>query len=356
MTQVKPTTKEQLVYYLLQNISLGTYDRRFLTNLQVIQATKKSPVTTNQSELLNKITLRYEKQLRKQEIDAREMVNLLWHSTPVASLPEFTDAFCTINGNTIEIRSPFKKEFIAQIKDSKIPVTWNKEQRMWMTVFCEQTLKHVIECLDKHYPAVNYCDISKSVINDFADLEEATCWDPTYVKVNGNYIVACTNHVIDEALKHVTFDADAATLARLSAAGITIDESVLVDAAEELWNTDEGFRLIEFATSNNNITNLTEIQTLVRYLVGIKCDYVLILETFKNNSTSHINELQTLLKQNKIEVEILKRNVVATRINQTKYEFPVVINTALWGFGQSVTKLGGCKTIFLGNNKPIEIK
>jgi len=356
MTNVKPNTKEQLVYYLLQNISLGTYDRRFLTSLQVIQATKKSPVTTNQSALLNKITLRYEKQLRKQEIDANEMVNLLWHSTPVESLPEYTDAYCTVNDNVIEIRSPFKKEFINQIKDSKIPVTWNKEQRLWTTVYCEYTLKHVIECLDKNYPAVNYCDISKSVINDFADLEEATCWDPTYVKVNGNYMIACTNHVIDEALKHITLDADTATLARLTAAGVTIDESILVDAAEELWNTDEGFKLIDFATTYNNVINLSDIGTLVRYLVGIKCDYVLILETFKNNSSTHISELQSLLKQNKIEVDLLKRNTVAERINQTKYEFPVVINTALWGFGQSVSKLGGCKTIFLGNNKPIEIK
>ena len=59
MSKVKPTTKEQLIHYLLHNVSLGTYDNRFLTNIETNFIGAGKPVTSNQSDLLTKITFRY---------------------------------------------------------------------------------------------------------------------------------------------------------------------------------------------------------------------------------------------------------------------------------------------------------
>ncbi len=55
MTKVKPKTKEQVIYFLISNISLGTYDKRFLSNLESMNVVAKKPLTTNQATLFEKI-------------------------------------------------------------------------------------------------------------------------------------------------------------------------------------------------------------------------------------------------------------------------------------------------------------
>jgi hypothetical protein len=45
MQVLKPTTKEQLIHYLVNHISLGTYDKKFLSNVYEIN----KPLTTNQN-------------------------------------------------------------------------------------------------------------------------------------------------------------------------------------------------------------------------------------------------------------------------------------------------------------------
>ena len=85
MTKVKPTTKEQLVYYLCHNISLGTYDQRFLDNILRLNITANKPLTTNQSSLFDKIVERYSRQLAKQEIASADMKLLPWILQPIDS-------------------------------------------------------------------------------------------------------------------------------------------------------------------------------------------------------------------------------------------------------------------------------
>jgi hypothetical protein len=356
MTKVKPTTKEQLVYYLIQNISLGTYDRRFLVNLQATQVRDKSPTTSNQAALLDKITLRYAKQLRRQEIDANDMVKLPWNIEPIDSMPEFTDAFCEIKDGIIEVRSPYKKEFITDVKKTDFNLTWTKETKIWSAPCCEYTLRHFIDCLDKHYQVVRYCAETTKIIETFADYESATCWNPTYMKINGNYMIASINKSLAEALKDVPLDLDASTLARLTAAGVEISDEVKADACEEMWDTHYSHNLINFATKQPYTESIDELPTLVTMVKDIKCDFVLVIETLSTANARHIPILKEHLKLNNIEHRFIDRKTDSSTIDVRKYEFPIIINASLWG---GVAKSGAFavgKTVFLGNNKPIEIK
>lgn len=355
MTKVKPTTKEQLVYYLLQNISLGTYDRRFLVNLQNIHVTKMDSVTSNQSNLLDKITLRYAKQLRRQEIDANDMVKLPWGIEPIDSIPEFTDAFCTIKDNIIEVRSPYKKEFITDIKKTELNLNWEKTTKIWSAPLCEYTLKHFIDCLDKHYQIVHYCPACVDIINKLADYESATCWNPTYKNINGNYMIAGINKSVNEALDDIPMNLDASTLARLAAAGVSIDPDVKTDAVTEMWGTDYAIRLVDFATSTNHTESIDALDNLATMMKDISVDFVVIAETFRNGSASHVSKLISYLEQNNLNHLLVDKKTDIETIDIKKYKFPVIINTALWG-SQRVGNLSPGKMIFLGNNKPIEIK
>lgn len=356
MTKVKPTTKEQLVYYLIQHVSLGTYDRRFLTNLQAIQTRDKQPATSNQSALLDKITLRYAKQLRRQEIDANDMIKLPWNVEPIDSIPEYTDAFCEIKDGIIEVRSPYKKEFINDVKKIDFPLTWTKETKVWNAPLCEYTMKHFINCLDKHYQIVRYCPKSIKIIEVLADYESATCWNPTYKKVNGNYMIAGINKSIAVALADIELDLDASTLARLAAAGVEIDDEVKADACEELWNTEYSNSLINFATKQTYTESIDDIPNLISMVNDVKCDFVLVVETLSTNSARHVPILKEHLNRYKIEHQFVHRKTDPSEIDTRKYEFPIIINASLWGGVAKSGNFSVSKTVFLGNNKPIEIK
>lgn len=354
MLKVKPSTKEQLVYYMLQHISLGTYDNKFLTSLHDNLVSHKNPITTNQSDLLTKITLRYFKQFKKQEIDVNEMVDLPWSTVPVQSLPQYTDAFCTVEDNTLLIRSPYNAEFITEIRKMAVTPHWNKETKTWSMPYCEITAKHAIQSVSKNYNVVNFCPILTDVINKFAEYETATCWDPTYVKVNETYLIAGINKHLAEQIENLTLDVSPSTLASLSSLGIEISNDVMLDACNVLSNTTEGHKLIDFATSNSSIVNEFEIDLLAHFIIETKNDFVLIVDTYKEKKREHTKKLHDLLKAANVNVVLTSRGEKID-VDLAPYKLPLVVNSSLWGMG-SFSKIAKCKTVFLGNSTPLDIK
>jgi len=284
------------------------------------------------------------------------MVKLPWGVEPIDSMPEFTDAFCEIKDGIIEVRSPYKKEFITDIKKTDFALTWTKETKIWSAICCEYTLKHFIDCLDKHYQIVRYCPETTKIIEILADYESATCWNPTYMKVNGNYMVAGINKSVAEAIKDIDLDLDAATLARLTAAGVEVTSEVKTDACEEMWDTTYSQNLINFATKQNYTESIDDLPNLISMVNDIKCDYVLVIETLSNANAKHIPILREQLKKYNIEHKFIDRKTDTSTINMRQYKFPIIINASLWGGVAKSGALSASKTVFLGNNKPIEIK
>lgn len=355
MTKVKPTTKEQLVYYLLQNISLGTYDRRFLANLQTILARDKKPATTNQSELLGKITIRYAKQLRRQEIDANDMTKLPWNVEPIDSIPEYTDAFITINDDVIELRTPYKKDFISDIRSRELAIVWHKEIKIWTAPFCEDVLRHFIKFVEKHYHIVHYCNKTKEIINILAEYESASCWDPTLVNVNGNYMIAGITSQLDDAIKDITINSELATLSRLICYGVTISSDITNQLITDAGDQDEAKQLVNFVTSLSPVVDCTDTQRIVGFFKKVECDYIAIAESFG----SHAKDLPVLIsaiKDSGIPYLYIDKRSDAADLNFSEYKMPILINTGLWATpNQNKLRMGAAKTVFLGNNKPVKI-
>ncbi len=350
-----PTTKEQLVYYMLQNISLGTYDRKFLANLQDNLISHKNPVTSNQADLLTKITLRYFKQFKKQEIDVYAMAMLSWSTQPVLSSPQYTTTFCAVEDDILTIRSPYNADFISEIKKMPVMASWDKETKTWSMPYCEVTAKHAIQCVSKNYEVINFCPVLTEVIDTFAKYETARHWDPVYIKVNGNYMIACITKQIYEIVENVTLDVSPATLALLTSLGIHISDEVVLDAWDNLGNTSSAQKLIDFATSmSSTIVDENNMQELALFLQEIKSDYVLIVDTYKEKNKVYTKKLYDLLTDMNLNTHLVSRQE-KTEIDFSPYLLPVIVNSSLWGMG-SFSKIAKCKTVFLGNSKPIEIK
>lgn len=352
MTQVKPTTKEQLVYYLLQNVSLGTYDRRFLSNLTSMIVEAKNPVTSNQSLLLDKIVIRYAKQLRRKEIDATEMTTLAWTTEVIESIPEYTDAFITIKDEVIELRCPYKKECINDIRSKELSIVWNKEVKNWTAPFCEEVLKHFIKCAEKHYHIIHYCKKTVEIINMLAEYEACTYWNPTLVKANGNYYISGVTSPLYDALGDIELSDNLDILAKLVCYGVKISDEVINDANARFDNSE----LVEFSTSLAPVLDCSDPQKIVDYFKEIKCDYVAIAESF-GSVAKDLPALIAAIKNSGIPYLYLDKRDSATNLDFSKYNLPVLINTGLWASpAQNRLRLGAAKSVFLGNNKPVKIK
>ena len=151
MKILTPTTKEQLIHYLVQNISLGTYDKKFLTNVYE----NNKPLTTNQNELLDKIVLRYSRQFAKKKLIATDLINLPWTRPLIISSSEFTDANIYTVDDKIYIRTPYKKDYILKLKEFNYPIIWDRDKRVWHTDYCAETLKFIIHHTENNFNVIN---------------------------------------------------------------------------------------------------------------------------------------------------------------------------------------------------------
>jgi hypothetical protein len=171
-------------------------------------------------------------------------------------------------------------------------------------------------------------------------------------------MVAATNGPLNDALGDITMDLEPNTLAQLSSAGIKIHTEVIEDAIEELWNTDYAIKLIEFATTTNATIGIDSVPELINFLKDIKCDYVLIAESYVNLGSKTVPLITELLIQNNIKYSHISARKSDSRdidaIDTKQYKYPVIINTGLWG-SNKMKDIHAAKQIFLGNNTPINV-
>ena len=295
MQVLKPTTKEQLIHYLVTNISLGTYDKKFLSNIYEIN----KPLTTNQNELLDKIVLRYNRQFAKKELVATDLINLPWTRPLVVSSPQYTEAHISTKDENICIRTPYKKDYILKLKDSKYPIVWDREDRVWYTDYCAITLKYVIEQTESHFKIVNYSEDIKELINYLAEYEDYKYWDPTLTCINDRCYLVSSNEYLYNAVSDLLVTINLYTLAKLVRYGVKIDDSVI----NKLPYDKE---LITFAIETQPTLEADDITILVEYLAKVECDLIVVYNSayFAKFLTA---ELADMLVDNNIKLMIVDR-------------------------------------------------
>lgn len=293
MTIVKPTTKEQTVYFLISHISLGTYDKRFLENIENSYCALNKPVTSNQANLLDKVISRYHRQLLKLEINSNDLVNLPWTNKPIESSPQYTEVYLDLIDDTLVLRCPYKKEFINDYKKNDIGAKWDSESRFWYMPASTHNLKVVNNQIIKHYSKINYSDNLIEFFDSLKQYNNCDYWNPTYKYVNGNFIIVSTNRWLDEAIKDIALDDSLYTMSRLAWHGITIDESV-INISKNKYDD----KMVDFASNTNPQTEIND-NTIIDKLVQTDVDYVLIY--YKLSRGNRVHELTDSLKKHKIK-------------------------------------------------------
>ena len=335
MSKAKPTTKEQLIHYLLSNISLGTYDRRFLSNLEAGFLGKNKPITTNQAALLNKIVSRYARQLSKNELDYVELTNLEWNRPLVESATEYVTAFAQLSNDKIIVRTPYKSGFIKELRGFRT-AKWFKEEREWHINYNEKNLKAIVLLIADHYETINFCEKIKGYIDQIEQYESIKVWNPTLCKVNDRLIIASINEPLYEALTNIQLEVTPKCFAELSSYGIEISDDLMTDD------------LLRFAGSLNPQIEKAELSKLEDYLPAIGCEHVVLAHTFRFGPTDIYKNLIKRLAEKNITV-----------YDKGKIDRKSVPNYVLLYTLRVITtevESHAAKMIHIANSEPVEIK
>lgn len=254
-------TKDDLVYFMQTGVlRLGHYDRKFIENL-LFQISANEPITTNQVKLFDILVEKYERQLSKQGLSRQKANNLRWKCKVVQSEKKYTEAYIEISDNKIYFRAPYNKKFLDKIRNyDNSGFKWDKAQRAHISTYSTYSFKAIVTVSTEIYPMVNFCTVTRELLNQVLMYEDVKYWDPTLVCVNGNYLIASTNTHLDAGIQHISLDTTLDTLCKLAHHGIRIDESIT--------NKDP---LLEFASNYFVEFDYVNLDTLIEYLKKINC-------------------------------------------------------------------------------------
>lgn len=256
--------KEQLLYFFLSGkISLSQYDLNFMANLQNMIHRDKQ-VTSNQVKLFNALVYKYKRQLRKQGFDSETLDNLSWRSKIIESSPEFTSARVDRTNNCLNLRVPFNKNFIKEMKKERFE--WVKEEKLYRAPFSIIALKELYKILPKFFKSVTYAPDLFNIINEI-EKHDKYIWEPTLIECGDRYVIACTNQYVQEATNHIDLSKlDLNTAFELSQYGVKLhpalykDDKALKFASE--FNTEVDIKDLDLVFGWLKQMNVTDIRAI----------------------------------------------------------------------------------------------
>lgn len=344
MSKVKPSTKEQLIHYLLGNISLGTYDKKFLVNLETSYLIPKKPLTSNQANLLEKIIVRYKRQLAKQEISSEEAIQLPWTRQPVPSLPEFTETHLLLVDDELILRCPYKSAFLKDFKKLDIHGKWESEDRLWRIPANTYSLKTVKQCIEKHYDKINYCEFIVDILKPLEEFSVEDTWNPTLKFINGIFYVVAITPALNTALDDLSFDIDLANLARFVAKGIEIDQSVIDKYKETYTEKQIQFAIDLMVKMDIGDNDLIDLLAVLKPDLIVFSEYISSVKPFFNV----VKEKLTMYNMR------LMTQTYAQVVDISGYDYIIAVESGLSLKHQMIPYVS--KLVQVVNSKPIIIK
>ena len=333
---------EHLVYFMQSGLlRLSKYDLRFLQNLQTLLSVKNE-ITSNQVTLFEKVVSKYNRQLQKHNISVETINKLTWQAKIILSDPKFTEAFISINNGSIIFRSPFNKKFVEGFR--KIPFNnfvWLKDKKQYECPFSSTALRIIVDASHEYYPVVNYCPVTKTLLNNLVDdFGTTTIWSPTFKCVNGMYLVTGCNPYLAEAIKDIQLSPDPKTISELVSYGVNIDKSVIKDNPT-----------LEFSSNYYPEVDITDLDFLVECLDAIGCDGV-----FMSSKLGGIHKYRHQIKEKLNPAGIFLDEDAGTLISDRlkNYSKPVLLTFILKNDPMALSSF--IKVIKITNSNPITIK
>lgn len=330
--------REHLLYYMMKgHVHLSKKDYGFFNNLTYI-IKDKNKVTSNQNKLFEKLIYKYQRQLRKLNVNIEKVLELNWDVEIVDSLEEYLVPKIFLEDDAICVRTPFNSKFIQSIKSAKDNTfIWDTERKIYRSKFYTHSLRLIVDLCDKFFDKVEYCDTLKEMLSPlFADKD--TIKAPILTVAEGKYYINNMNESLSDAVKDIELNDDPKTLYALSRYGISVSENI---------TKNDPFLL--FASQYVVKIDMDDLLKNPEYLtrLGVK-DVCFAIGHVINNGAD--KELLTFLKQNNITVH----SKLDTIVDGTLFIKRLISNNLANPLGGAYKKIS--KIVLLANSRPIHIK
>jgi len=335
-------TLEDVGTFMLVNIRLSRYDLQFVNNLTNLIA-RNNTITTNQDTLFRKIAFKYRKQFIQNKMFVDDVLLLPWKCNMIESSPQYTNASITILNDKIIFKSPFSKSFLTQLKKDPIhSMEWHKDKRQYEIQYGPTTLKSLITLSADYFTTIDYCPITRQIIDSLSDYESVKYWEPTLVYNNGYFYVASLNEVLFDNIKDIPLTNDLVMVADYVQYGIAISDSVT-----EHFSTFEDPRKVNLAVKYQSEFEIKELDTAIKWLRELGCDGI------SESSRLSSNQLFLLGENSENLLNQLDIDIIRDHSNLKSYEKPVMIHYRNYRTMDLSTTL--FKTIKCVNSEPVNL-
>jgi hypothetical protein len=325
--------KEQLInFFLSGEIHLSKNDYSFFFNIHNLIKVNKF-VTSNQTKLLDKLIYKYQRQIKKNDLDIENLINLPWTCEVKNSLEEFTKAHIKIENQVISIRSPFNKNFVKEIKsDDVADFQWDKEQKIYKAPFTTYSFKFAVTLCNKFHD-VTLCDSSVQIVKQLDGLQNKI-WDPTLVNVNGHFYIAATNQFLDEYLKDVTLNLSPISLTKIGKAGVKI--------------SSQNDPKLDFCSSPIVTIDSRELKNICLWLLESNIKYVYINSNITNKK--FFQECKTIIESHGLML------LGSNTLNNFNDQYAYIKSTTYYErYDDKIAMMSPSKVIILKNSTPIHV-
>ena len=334
-------TLEDVGTFMLIHIRLSRYDLQFVNNLTNMIGVKNT-ITTNQDSLFRKIALKYRRQYVQQKFDIDTLLLLPWKCNVIESSPQYTNASISIIKDKIIFRSPFSKSFLTALKKKPIhSMEWLKDKRQYEISYGPTTLKELITMSADYFNTIDYCSITRQIIDSLSEYESVKYWEPTLVYNNGYFYVAACNQILYDTIQNIPLTNDLKMVADYVQHGIKISPSVI----EHFVNFENPMK-VALAVNYRIECEINDLADTIKWLSEMGCDGI----TEPNRGTKQLfllnGSTEALLEE--LNVEIIKN-----QSDLNSYNKPVIIHYRSYGFMESAHKV--FKMIKCVNSEPVNL-
>lgn len=325
---------EVLVFLLRGHVHLSKKDYGFFHNLQLVAKNNK-PITSNQAKLFDKLLIKYQRQIRKNNLDSDQLLSLPWNINVIESLPEYLDPKVYLDNDLICIKSPFSTKFINKLRQENLNTfIWDKANKIYKSPYNTYSLKQAIELVKLCYDKVNICDRVTNLLEETRGYENKI-WAPTLLKVRDNFYVSSINSSLYDAIQNIPLNDEPKTLFMLSRFGIKIDPSILKN------------KTLQFASNYRATVNIEDLPEMVNWLLELGIEHVILSRDLVYNKQLSL-EVRNLL-EDKISygtAREINTNKIGTTVN-----LGLSSNNSLREKDVSLAKI-----ITISNTRPVIVK
>jgi len=335
-------TLEDVGTFMLVNLRLSRYDLQFINNLTTL-IIRNNTITSNQDTLFRKIAYKYRKQFVQHKMIVDDVLLLPWKCNMIESSPQYTNASITVLKDKIIFRSPFSKSFLTQLKKDPIySMEWHKDKRQYEIEYGPSTLKSLVTLSSDYFTTIDYCSITRQIINSISDYESVKYWEPTLVYNNGYFYVASLNEVLYDTIKDIPLTNDLIMVADYVQYGITVSESVI-----EHFSKFEDPLKINLATKFQSEFEIKDLDIAIKWLRELGCDGI--------SESSRLSSRQLFLLGENSEnlLNDLGIDIIRDQSNLKSYEKPVMIHYRNYTAMDQPTTL--FKIIKCVNSEPVNL-